>query len=567
MIFRPLPRGRSDRFGVAPGVHGRDRGGSRQRAVAREPRGPPHRRSAVGPVAATVLVLLVLGALVATRVSYRWFDAILLFDPDTRPVLPVAVRVAAVAPAIPGTGRRGPTRPRAGGRSRTRAGGAGLYLVDPTSRPTPTVEDRSRRPLRPKNGSAGCARAAANAARTLTGDPGGTESLGGQQRVPSTRRQETPARAEGTDPAGRAAGLAYRPRERVTEAPGHPAVFDGDGDGWRSTCCTSAGSTGSTQRGSATATRNSRRGQHVGRGECRARERSDGHDENLPHPGRGAQVRRHRRCRRRGSAHLPRPSGSAARWARQTVHRSRNRARRVVAVRGAGDRIPGTTPSRDRSHMPLCDRPSLPVTPARSSTNVTRQPVQRDVHEHLVEGAVEETWRRRTPPGAGRPWPGRPRGHRVLLGDADVVDPVRETGRRTGRPVGCSMAAVTATTSGRSQRWRASSSPSTSVHEDADLPGGRARADRVHTVHVVGLGRPGIRGPLAGDAVHDDRGARTWRPCAGRPPRPRCRARRPARCRPGRASRRADQQGYRAAQRGQVGADRRRSARRSGRCR
>jgi hypothetical protein len=43
-------------------------------------------------------------------------------------------------------------------------------------------------------------------------------------------------------------------------------------------------------------------------------------------------------------------------------------------VARGGDPMPGTTPSSDRSHMPLCDGPSLPVTPARSSTRVTPLP-------------------------------------------------------------------------------------------------------------------------------------------------------------------------------------------------
>ena len=42
------------------------------------------------------------------------------------------------------------------------------------------------------------------------------------------------------------------------------------------------------------------------------------------------------------------------------------------------------------SHMPLWLAPSSPVMPARSSTKVTAGLVQREVHQHLVEGAVEE---------------------------------------------------------------------------------------------------------------------------------------------------------------------------------
>ena len=39
--------------------------------------------------------------------------------------------------------------------------------------------------------------------------------------------------------------------------------------------------------------------------------------------------------------------------------------------RGAVSRSPGTSPVIDMSHMPLCEAPSVPVIPARSSTKVT----------------------------------------------------------------------------------------------------------------------------------------------------------------------------------------------------
>ena len=54
-----------------------------------------------------------------------------------------------------------------------------------------------------------------------------------------------------------------------------------------------------------------------------------------------------------------------------TATASASSSRNVSASRGAATRMPGTTPRIDRSHMPLCDGPSLPVTPARSSTSVT----------------------------------------------------------------------------------------------------------------------------------------------------------------------------------------------------
>ena len=54
-----------------------------------------------------------------------------------------------------------------------------------------------------------------------------------------------------------------------------------------------------------------------------------------------------------------------------TATASASSSRNVAASRGAATRMPGTMPSSDRSHMPLCDGPSLPVTPALSSTSVT----------------------------------------------------------------------------------------------------------------------------------------------------------------------------------------------------
>ena len=84
------------------------------------------------------------------------------------------------------------------------------------------------------------------------------------------------------------------------------------------------------------------------------------------------------------------------------------------------------------SHMPLWDGAVVaghagPVEDERDAA-----PVQRDVHEHLVEGPVEE--RRvdrdhRVQPAHRQP--GR-RGGGVLLGDADVEDPVGEPAARTG---------------------------------------------------------------------------------------------------------------------------------------
>ncbi len=57
--------------------------------------------------------------------------------------------------------------------------------------------------------------------------------------------------------------------------------------------------------------------------------------------------------------------------ASSTATASRNSSRSVAASRGAAIRIPGTTCSSARSHIPWCDGPSGPVMPARSSTKVT----------------------------------------------------------------------------------------------------------------------------------------------------------------------------------------------------
>ncbi len=81
-----------------------------------------------------VLVLLVLGALVATRVSYRWFDAILLLIPILG--LFYLWRFAWRLSLLPY--RDWPPRPDEAPRWRKVAHpsrpGAGLYLVDPTSK-------------------------------------------------------------------------------------------------------------------------------------------------------------------------------------------------------------------------------------------------------------------------------------------------------------------------------------------------------------------------------------------------------------------------------------------------
>jgi hypothetical protein len=76
------------------------------------------------------------------------------------------------------------------------------------------------------------------------------------------------------------------------------------------------------------------------------------------------------------------------------------------------------------------------VTPARSSTNVTTRAVEGDIHQHLIERTVHE--RRverdhRVQPAEGEPGGA---GHRVLLGDADVEDPIGMLLRERADPSG-----------------------------------------------------------------------------------------------------------------------------------
>ncbi len=76
--------------------------------------------------------------------------------------------------------------------------------------------------------------------------------------------------------------------------------------------------------------------------------------------------------------------------------------------------------------MPLWLGAVLAGEPGPVEHDRDRQPVQGDVHQQLVEGPVEE--RRverdhRVQPARGQ---AGGRGQRVLLGDADVVEPVRE---------------------------------------------------------------------------------------------------------------------------------------------
>ena len=160
--------------------------------------------------------------------------------------------------------------------------------------------------------------------------------------------------------------------------------------------------------------------------------------------------------------------------------------------------------------MPLWLAPSSPVTPARSSTNVTGSRCSADVHQHLVERPVQERGVDADDRVQAAHRHARRRRHGVLLGDADVEDAVREGLRERGEPDRMHIAAVIATMSGRS---RADLDDLVGEHAG---PAGRLRqldaghrVERAGTVQVVGLvvlGRP-VAVALARHAVHDHRAA------------------------------------------------------------
>ena len=107
--------------------------------------------------------------------------------------------------------------------------------------------------------------------------------------------------------------------------------------------------------------------------------------------------------------------------------------------------------------MPLCDAPSSPVTPARSITKIDRQLVQRHVHEHLIEGPVQEgrVDRHDRPQPTHRQAGGG--GNGVLLGDPDIEDAFGPALGEGASPTGSSIDAVMATTSSRRSRRCAAS--------------------------------------------------------------------------------------------------------------
>ena len=147
-----------------------------------------------------------------------------------------------------------------------------------------------------------------------------------------------------------------------------------------------------------------------------------------------------------------RPWGSARRSGRRRPRPPRAAARAAVAPsRGAAIRRPGhDLQDRQVPHAVVARRRPSPVTPARSSTKVTPAPVQRDVHEHLVEGAVEERRVDGDDRVQARRWPARPRRSRRAARRCRRRRPGRGRLGERSRPTGWSIAAVIATTSGRS---------------------------------------------------------------------------------------------------------------------
>jgi hypothetical protein len=212
---------------------------------------------------------------------------------------------------------------------------------------------------------------------------------------------------------------------------------------------TSAGSTGLTQRGSTTVTPMPWARSALGDVEA------------------VAPSRRRRRAGRRGAAarstSTPPARSSAGMSARRRALREAHDRRGVVDL----DRLAQQLAQRRRvarrgeaqarhdledRHVPHAVVAGAVVAGDAGAVEHERHAalVQRDVHQHLVEGPVEE----RRVDGDDRVQPAHRqaggRGGRVLLGDADVEGAVGETGRERSRPTGCSIAAVIATTSSRS---------------------------------------------------------------------------------------------------------------------
>ena len=198
--------------------------------------------------------------------------------------------------------------------------------------------------------------------------------------------------------------------------------------------------------------------------------------------------------------------------ASSTSTASLSSSRSRAASRGAASRRPGHH-LEDR-HVPHAVVAGAVVAGHAGAVEHERDAalVQRDVHQHLVEGPVEERARRPRPPGAGH----RSRGRRREVAACCSAMPTSKvrSGKRawnSSSPTGCIIAAVIATTSwpavadlrrSRRRRRRSRSGPWASPRRSATSNG----PGRVELVGLVPLGRV-VPEALAGDRVHDDRAA------------------------------------------------------------
>ena len=162
-------------------------------------------------------------------------------------------------------------------------------------------------------------------------------------------------------------------------------------------------------------------GTAVGHLEAGLGHRTDGDERARRRSRPGAARRRRRRARAPGCRRTRPPWGTARRsGASSTSTASRSSSRSVAASRGAASRRPGTTCRKRHVPHAVVARPVVTGDPRAVEHERHAALVQRDVHQHLVEGTVEE--RRvdrhdRVQP-ADRQAGGRRGG--VLLGDADV---------------------------------------------------------------------------------------------------------------------------------------------------
>jgi hypothetical protein len=151
--------------------------------------------------------------------------------------------------------------------------------------------------------------------------------------------------------------------------------------------------------------------------------------------------------------------------ASSTATASRSCAHSWSASRGAAILSPGTTWRMDMSHMPLCDAPSTPVTPARSSTKVTPQRCSATSISSWSKARFRKV--AYTATTGCRPPVASPAADTAACCSAIPTSHTRSgnLSANFARPTGCSMAAVIATTSSRASPIRTISSPNTEVQE------------------------------------------------------------------------------------------------------